>query len=227
MNNNFKTLESSLGYSFTDQSLLKEALSHPSLKQVNHDNVNYERFEMLGDSILGFLVTEMIFNRFRSCDEGNIAKIKAYAVSCDTIVEIAKTIDLPNYMIMTKGEESTNGRSNRNNVENTMEALIAAIYLDSNIETTRTIIENFWKNHIENVDFRLSDPKTYLQEILQKNHDSPVYQLIKQDGPSHSPIFTIQVSSKNSKIAPEIATGKSIKNAEKDAAKKMIQKIQK
>ena len=113
--------------------MLKEALSHLSLKQTDSTKPNYERFELLGDSILGFLITEMIFNKFNSYTEETIAKIKAYGVSRDTIVKITGTLDLAEHIIMTAEEEHSSGRTNRNNIENTMEALLAAIYLDSNI----------------------------------------------------------------------------------------------
>lgn len=223
-NNKFIELEKLLDYKFSNISLLEEALSHPSLKQIDNSSVHYERFELLGDSILGFLVTEMIFNKFVHCEEGIIAKTKAYAVSCETIVEVANSLDLSNYIIMTKGEENSGGRLNRNNIENTMEALLAAIYLDAGMEKTRKIVQKLWAKHINNIDFSLSDPKTFLQELLQKTHDFPIYKVIKKEGAVHEPIFTIQV---NSKKFSAIGVGKSIKEAEKAAAKKMIHEHEK
>jgi len=223
MTNNFAKLEEALNYKFNDISLLKEALSHPSLKQTDSTKPNYERFELLGDSILGFLVTEMIFNRFNNYTEGTIAKIKAYVVSRDTIVKIADTLNLAEHIIMTAGEEHSGGRSNRNNIENTMEALLAAIYLDSNIEKTRAIVNTFWAEHIENIDFSAADPKTYLQEWLQQHkHPMPTYEIIKQDGPVHAPTFTVHVHAGDD---TQMGTGKSIKDAEKDAARKMLKKL--
>ena len=83
---------------------------------------NYERFEILGDAILGFLITEMVFNIYNKSDEGGIAKIKSYLVSKETICCVAEKINLANFIIMTKGEEESGGRVNPNNIENTMEA---------------------------------------------------------------------------------------------------------
>ena len=223
MTNNFVQLEKDLNYKFKNLSLLEEALSHPSLKQIDNTKPNYERFELLGDSILGFLVTEMIFNRFDNYTEGNIAKIKAYVVSRDTLVKIANTLNLAEHIIMTVGEEHSGGRTNSNNIENTMEALIAAIYLDSNIERTREIVNILWADHIENINFSAADPKTYLQELLQhKIQKMPIYEVIKQMGPMHAPTFTVQVQAGD---LLQTGEGHSIKEAEKNAARKMLNKL--
>ena len=223
MTNNLANLESALNYKFNDISLLEEALSHPSLKQTDNSKRDYERFEFLGDAILGFLVTEMIFNKFTDYEEGHIAKIKAYAISGDILVKIADTINLADHIIMTRGEETSGGRSNHNNIENTMEALLAAIYLDSNIDQVRTIVTTLWSKHIENIDFSTADPKTYLQELLQnKTHIMPKYEVIKQEGAVHSPIFTVRVSVSDKS---QTGTGKTIKEAEKNAARKLLKEI--
>ncbi len=223
MTNSFTQLEKALNYKFKNLALLEEALSHPSLKQIANNKINYERFELLGDSILGFLVTEMIFNRFDNYAEGTIAKIKAYVVSRDTLVKVANTLNLAEYIIMTNGEEHSGGRVNSNNIENTMEALLAAIYLDSNLEKTREIVNTLWADHIENIDFSVADPKTYLQEWLQHEaQQMPTYEVIKQDGPMHAPIFTVQVHAGG---ASQIGTGNSIKDAEKNAARKMLKEL--
>lgn len=223
MNNNFTKLEESLNYKFKNTLLLKEALSHPSLKQIDDTKTNYERFELLGDSILGFLVTEMIFNRFNDYNEGDLAKIKAHVVSHDILVKIANKLNLADYIIMTNGEENSGGRTNSNNAEDALEALIAAIYLDSNIEQTRTLVNNLWTDYIENVDPSMANPKSYLQEWLQdKTRTMPIYEVIKQDGPVHAPIFTVQVTADNQS---ETGSGTSIKEAEKKAALKILKKL--
>jgi len=213
-------LEKSINYHFKNTTLLEEALTHPSVKQIDTSKPDYERLELLGDSILGFLIAEMVFHKFSKYQEGKLSKIKAYAVSCETIVKIATSIKLADYMILTQGEEDSGGRSNRNNIENTMEALIGAIYLDSDIETIQKIVTSLWEGHIENVDFAAADPKTYLQELVQsKMHITPSYEVIDKDGIDHAPIFTVRVSSGK---YHEIASGKSIKEAEKEAARKLL-----
>ncbi len=222
-----KNLEKAINYQFNNITLAEEALSHPSLKQTDKSAQNYERFELLGDSILGFLITEMIFDKFTNYEEGIIAKIKAFVVSKDTLVKIAESIKLADYIIMTKGEENSGGRTSYNNIENSMEALLAAIYLDSDIHHVRRIVQTLWKNYIENVNFSNADPKTHLQEFLHgqgKNYNAPVYEVIKRLGPVHLPTFIVRVSSTN---YSEIGAGKSIKNAEKNAAKKLLSTINK
>lgn len=224
MNNNFDKLEQSLNYKFKNRSLLEEALSHPSLKQIDENSSNYERFEFLGDSILGFLVTEMIFSKYREYDEGDLAKLKAYVVSHDILVKIAKELSLADYIIMTIGEENSGGRENSNNLENTLEALIAGIYLDSNIDQTRQIVNHLWRLYIENVDPNMANPKSALQEFSQdQNHSIPSYQVIKREGAVHAPIFTVQVTAMNQSTE---STGHSIKEAEKKAALKMLKNLQ-
>ena len=224
MNNNFDQLEKSLNYKFNNKSLLEEALSHPSLKQIDDGKLNYERFEFLGDSILGFLVTEMIFSKYQEYDEGDLAKLKAYVVSHDILVKIAKDLNLADYIIMTAGEENSGGRENSNNLENVLEALIAGIYLDSDIVQTRKIVNHLWQHHIENVDPNMANPKSALQEFLQdQNHSIPSYQVVKREGVVHAPIFTVQVKAMNQFSE---GFGHSIKEAEKNAALKMLKILQ-
>ena len=218
-------LEDALKYKFKNLALVKEALSHPSLKQQDNTIADYERLELLGDSILGFLITEMIFNNFTFYEEGSIAKIKAYVVSRETIVKVAETLGLAEYIVMTAGEEKSGGKTNQNNIENVMEALLAAIYLDSDIHQVRTIVQDLWFKYIENVDFSAIDPKSYLQEWMQhKNHATPFYEVINKEGPVHAPVFTVQVKVGKHQ---QIATGKSIKEAEKEAARKLLNRLRK
>jgi len=215
-----QSLEESLNYQFNNTEFLIEALTHPSMKQIDITIRDYERLELLGDSILGFLVTEMIFNKYTEYAEGNLAKIKAHVVSCETLVKIANTLNLADYLIITSGEENSGGRTNPNNIENALEALLAAIYLDSNMENVRTIVSNLWQSSVDNVNFSDADPKTYLQELLQKRKLSiPKYELVNQEGPVHAPLFTVKVSSNNQF---KIGEGKSIKEAEKEAARQLL-----
>jgi len=216
-------LEDSIGYQFTNLNLAHEALSHPSLGQTSNFSRNYERLEFLGDSILGFLVTELIFHRYKDSDEGMLAKVKAHSVSREIIVKVAKQIELARYIIMTDGEERSGGRTNDNNIENTMEALVAAIYLDSDIDKVKLVVDNLWSEHINNIDFSVADPKTYLQEWLQnEDGNMPTYKVIERTGLVHSPIFTVQVTASE---YIKIGTGKSIKEAEKNAARHLITEI--
>lgn len=225
LKDNFYLLEQALNYKFNNSKLLAEALTHPSMKQVDPKVKDYERLEFLGDSILGFLVTEMIFKKYKDVEEGDLAKVKAHLVSSEILVHVADKLGLSKYLIINHGEEKSGGRSNTNNIENSMEALIAAIYLDSNIENVRKIVRFFWKNIVDDINFDAVDPKSSLQEIVQKNEsDLPQYEVISRKGPVHAPLFKVKVSSVK---YSEIATGKSIKEAEKKAAHKLINNLKK
>lgn len=221
-------LEERLCYNFNDKNLLKEALTHPSVKQRslknNNKQKNYERLELLGDSILNFLVTEILFKNFSDYDEGQLAKIKAYTVSKEVLCLVAAKINLASYIIMTYGEEVSGGRKNPNNIENTMEALIAAIYLDSNIDVIRNMISGLWLEFISITDLANYDPKTTLQEWVQSHGhgNKPVYELVKREGAAHSSIFTILVKIPHHQ---QLGYGQSVKEGEKDAARKLLIKL--
>jgi ribonuclease III len=221
-------LEKAMNYNYKNIKLLEEALSHPSLKQQSKYGelqLNYERLELLGDAILGLIITEVLFDKFTYYDEGEIAKIKAYLVCRDTLVKVGNKINLGYYIIMTKGEESSGGRENPGNIENVMEAIIASIYLDGGMENARKLVENLWANMLSNVNFSEVDPKTYLQEWSQSNkHGIPLYEVTEKIGPVHSPIFTVKVT-----VGPyqHSGTGGSIKLAEKDAARALLAIVKK
>jgi ribonuclease III len=214
-------LEQSINYQFRNPDLVHEALSHPSLKQHGSEWLkDYERFEILGDAILGFLVTEILFNTYDKSDEGIIAKIKSHLVSKETICHVAEKINLANFIIMTKGEEDSGGRANLNNVENAMEALIAAIYLDGGIENVKTIVTKLWSEFLHGFDLNQIDPKTSLQEWSQGNkYGMPHYEIVSKKGLDHMPYFTVLVHAGPHK---ETGHGSSIKTAEKEAAKKLL-----
>ncbi|WP_341756939.1 MULTISPECIES: ribonuclease III [unclassified Candidatus Tisiphia] len=221
-------LEQDIGYSFKNKDFLLESLSHPSLKQnvIKQDVLkhgvpkNYERLELFGDAIINFVITEILFKNFSTYDEGKLAKIRAYLVCKELLCKVAAKINLSDYIIMTYGEELLGGRHNPNNIENTMEALIAAIYLDSNIDTTKKIIYDLWYEFIDIIDLADYDPKSTLQELAQKKGTAkPVYQVIKREGVPHAYTFTVLVQMDEYQ---QTGTGHSVKEAEKVAARKLM-----
>lgn len=221
----FNDLEKLLGYNFKNKELLVEALSHPSLRQHHEykDDKDYERLEFLGDAVLNLVITEILFSSFKDYNEGNLAKIRSYLVCKETICMVGAKLTLKDYIIMTYGEEVAGGRDNPNNIENTTEALIAAIYLDSDIETTHNIIGKLWAEFINVKDLTDYDPKTALQEWAQaREHHLPIYQLIKREGVAHSSIFTVLVKVKDYE---QTGAGHSIKEAEKDAARSLLHRL--
>ncbi len=219
----FIKLEKNLNYHFKNKDILIEALSHPSLKQHDASVKHYEKLEILGDSIIGFLVTEYIYKEVANINEGDIAKIKSYAVSKDNLSKIGTDLKLANYIIMTEGEEASGGRDNVNNIENALEALVAAIYLDSDMNITRKIVINLWQDSLINTDVANIDPKSTLQELLQsKGMDAPEYIIKNQKGSAHMPTFTIEL---RTMLGMTEASGKSKKEAEKLAARKLLKKL--
>ena len=223
---NQSKLETAIKYQFKDAGKLEEALTHPSITQ-KHDiktHKNYERFEILGDALLGFLITEMLFHQFPKCNEGHIAKYKSHLVSKTTLCNVAKDIKLQNYILMSKGEENDGGRENVNNMENALEALICAIFLDSHdIETIKKIIHNLWSKYVTNINLKHIDPKTCLQEWSQaNNYGLPIYEVVSRAGAMHTPTFTVRV-----RVGSHTAQGRdnAIKKAEKKAAMMLINQI--
>ena len=219
-------LEQSIVYNFNDNNLLIESLSHPSLKQHSVQKTyikNYERLELLGDSILSFVITEILFKNFSTHTEGKLAKIRSHLICKETLCKIANKLNLAEYIIMTHGEELSGGRTNPNNIENTMEALIAAIYLDSNIDIIRTIINNLWSEFLSNTDLIGFDPKTTLQELAQSKFKcKPIYEVIKKEGLAHAILFTVRVKIDN---YTETGQGYSVKKAEKEASQKLLNNL--
>lgn len=220
-------LEDKLDYCFSDKELIIEALSHPSLNHSKNKIIyNYERLEFLGDSILNFIITEYIFNKLKNHNEGSLAKIRSSLVCKDTIFKIAKNLELNNYIIMSDGEEKSGGRVNPNNLENSMEAIIAAIYLDSNITQITKIILKLWAEYLNSDNKTIIDPKSSLQEWSQgKSMSAPSYEVIEKTGKSHNPMFKVKLDI-DGKYS-EYGEGKSIKAAEKEAALKLLNKIMK
>lgn len=216
-------LEHNLNYQFNNLNLLEEALSHPSLKQQNRESINYEKLELLGDAVLGFIVTELIYCDMSHLSEGDMAKIKAYLVSKEVIASVAKQLNISAFMLMTNGEIKSGGRENINNLENTMEALIAALYLDSDISKIKNIIKKLWSPHFAKISTRQFDPKSTLQELAHIHYGvTPLYEVMDRSGPAHLPEFTVKAIVQN---LSAIAEATSIKQAEKKAAELLIKKI--
>lgn len=218
--------QNKINYHFNNIELLIEALSHPSLKQVRDNNwhKDYERLEFLGDTILNFIVTEILFHHFPSYDEGKLAKARSSLVCKDTLYHIGKSLEIESVIIMTYGEETSGGRSNKNNIENAIESIIAAIYLDGGIDQVRLFISNLWMDLITTTRERITDPKSALQEWSQsKSMEIPHYEVMSRIGESHSPVFTVKVSIDN--LEPEYGEGKSIKEAQKSAAFKLLSRV--
>lgn len=212
-----------INYRFKNESLLKIALTHPSYSKYGYQS--YERMEFLGDSILGLIVAELLYNKFAHLNEGKLSLMHSHLVNTKTLAEIAKEIEIGDDIIMDTGETLNGGRQNPSNLENVMEALIAAIYLDGGITPTREFISGLWGKYlIENDDIFKKDMKSHLQEWAQKNkYNIPIYAIVDKIGLEHSPIFIVKVSILN--VSEALGKGKSRKTAEISAAENLIKKL--
>ena len=216
-------LQKKLGYQFCNISLLIEAITHPSCILEGCAR-NYERLEFLGDAVLNLIIAKILFDKYKNLHEDSLSTMRARLVSCEALCFVANSIDLKGALILSTGEENNGGRLNLGNIENSMEAVIAAIYLDSSIKKIEEIIYKLWNEIIENPNKLSIDSKTLLQEWAQKNkYNLPIYILINTAGPSHAPVFEIKVEIEEYYA---IASGVNKKAAEKAASLEFLNKYQ-
>lgn len=221
-------LENKIGYKFKDKELLKNALIHKSYMQKSHKNVNNERLEFLGDSVLGFTVAEYLYARFGELPEGELTKVRSMVVCESTLFKIAKKIGLGDKIYMGKGEEHSSGRNRPSILSDAMEALFAAIYLDGGIDEVKRIIISLLKDEIQSAvkERAIKDYKTVLQEYIQRDRvHAPKYTLIKEEGPDHNKTFWVSVSVEEKVLGT--GCGHTKKEAEKKAAKEALEKLNK
>lgn len=213
-------LEERIGYKFRNPLLLAEALTHPSL---GHETQKYhfdnQRLEFLGDAVLQLVITQHLYNHFSGEAEGRLTKLRSRLVSRDTLKVHAAALDLGKYLLMGRGEESSGGRERASTLADAFEALIGAIYLDSDLETARKFILDQARADLDLIAEEPVDinPKGHLQELLQSiSPKSPVYEMISQAGPEHEKTFVSQVIWEG--IVLGSGTGRSKKQAETAAA---------
>lgn len=227
----FEPLEDTIGYRFRDRGLLEHALTHRS--RVHEDAsggvFDNESLEFLGDSILGFVIADMLFRAFPRHDEGQKSKLRASLVSAISLARLGETIDLGSFLILGRGEEKTGGRRKQALIADSYEALIAAIYLDGGLEPVRGFIERQFGGLIAEAERTgagaefTADYKSALQERLQSRaRGLPVYRLVGELGPAHSRLFEVEVLVGGEPLAR--AEGRSKKEAAQAAAKLALEK---
>lgn len=220
---NLEKLENSIGYTFKNKELLKQALIHKSYAFENHIQSN-EKLEFLGDSILEFLSSKYLYNNFPNLSEGEMTKVRATIVCEESLHQIAQKHNFSDFLYVGKSERASNGNTRPAIMADSVEAVIAAIYFDSNIENAeKFVIENLkGPALVASKNVGQKDYKTVLQEKLQKNGDVCIqYEIIKEEGPDHDKRFTAQVKCNGKVLAS--GTGKTKKNAEMEAAKKVLE----
>ena len=220
-----EVLEKSIGYTFKNKELLKNALTHTSYAFENHISSN-EKLEFLGDSILEFISSKYIYNNFPKLKEGEMTKVRADIVCEKSLYEIAKRHNFSDFLYLGRSELACHQEVRQAIMADSVEALIAAIYFDSNLEETeKFIVENLKDSaKIASEHVGQKDYKTVLQEILQKHGEVKIeYNIIKEQGPDHDKLFTAEVKYNN--IYLETGAGKTKKAAEMEAARKAIEKL--
>lgn len=216
-----------INYNFNNDKLLEEAITHPSFNNNKKVKFNYQRLEFLGDKVLSLIIADFLISNFPNESEGDLSKRHAYLVSGEVLSEIASNIEIEKILKVSKGESNLGGKSNKNNLENALEAIVGAIYLDSNYEEARIFVLNHWAEFLQKNAKPPQDPVSKLQEIVQeKSKQLPIYQIERHGGNEHEPIFqaTVSISYLDSSFE---AIGKSKKEAQKNAAILALTNIEK
>jgi ribonuclease III len=222
-------LEKKLGYIFKDKNLIETALCHRSYINEQSDAAlrDNERLEFLGDAVLSLTAGHMLMGFFPDANEGDLSKMRASLVNESRLASIARTMHLGEHLKLGKGELQTSGREKKSILADSLEAVIAAVYLDGGFDVSFNIIRLHFSPFLKSI-IRPSanlDYKSRLQELVQVSHKSiPSYHIIDETGPEHDKIFRVQLKIRN--IVTE-GTGKSKKLAQQEAAKKALEILEK
>ncbi|MHB9335393.1 ribonuclease III [Fusobacterium polymorphum] len=224
---NLLDLEHKLNYYFNDRNLLKNALLHKSLgnERKEYKNQNNERLELLGDAVLDLIVAEYLYKNYKNASEGTIAKLKAMIVSEPILAKISRQIGVGKFLMLSRGEVMSGGRNRESILADSFEAILGAVYIDSNLEEARVFALSHIKQYIDHIEENedILDFKSILQEYVQKEFRTvPTYELVAERGPDHMKEFEIQVIVGNYK---EKAVAKNKKKAEQLSAKALCIKL--
>ena len=221
-----KDLETAIGYRFSNIQLLQNALTHSSYANERWHNslLSNERLEFLGDSVLGMLVAQYLYQSFPNRPEGELTRMRADMVCERTLAGAANRIGLGTHLLLGHGEEQGGGRNRDSILADAMESVIAACFLDGGIEAALKVVQQFILvevpvNRLHNVDY-----KTKLQELVQQKKNQVLsYRLVGQSGPDHDKKFDVEVSLNGQTVG--VGSGSSKKRAEQDAAREAIAKL--
>jgi len=212
-------LQKHLDYVFNDPALAHRALTHKSANKENN-----ERLEFLGDSLLGYVIAENLFQRFPTASEGELSRIRAGLVNKSTLADIGRSIELGSQLQLSIGEMKSGGKQRDSILSDAVEALIAAVYLDGGLDACRAMVLKLSESGISKISLaeEQKDCKTRLQEMLQgRNLNLPEYKVVEIGGQAHDQTFTVQCKVD---LLPEVqqGTGKSKRVAEQQAAEKVL-----
>ena len=213
-------LEQRIGYQFVEKNWLRLALTHRSFAKQHN-----ERLEFLGDSILNFIMAEILFQRYPHYPEGTLSRLRSNLVKGETLTKVAQQLQLGDYLFLGTGEMRSGGFRRKSTLADAVEALLAAIYLDADIITCKHRIEHWFADLIEQVDINseLRDAKSMLQEYLQARHlPLPEYNIINIEGAAHEQIFHVACSLANIDFTGQ-GQGQGRRKAEQTAAQQMLE----
>jgi len=222
-------LQQTLGVSFNNLSLLEQALVHSSYVNENPGfaPASNERLEFLGDAVLGLIVAEKLYQDFPQLSEGEMTRLRAALVCQDTLARVARAIKLGDYLYLGKGEKASGGERKPANLARALEAVIAAVFLDQGLFTTRDVTLRLFNEELQKVASQgvEVDYKSQLQELIQaREQQAPVYRVVEATGPDHEKKFTVEVRIGDTVLGK--GTGKSKKTAETEAARSALQRLQ-
>lgn len=227
------TFQEKIGYSFKTPSLLAEALTHKSYAHETIPSVvifaHNERLEFLGDAVLDLSVSALLMHRDYKATEGELSKRRAALVNEKTLAEVARELELSEYVILGRGELHSKGHEKESILASTVEALLGAVFLDGGFDATFGIVESLFSARVESLlndkSSFAKDYKSRLQEIVQSEHKvTPKYVIDKTQGPEHQKTFFVSVMVGEKKLGE--GTGKSRKEAEQDAAQRVLSEME-
>ncbi len=208
-----------MGYQFADAKLLLQALTHRS-----YDQNNNERLEFLGDAVLSCIIAQALYERFPHAQEGQLSRLRAYLVRGTMLAQVAKSLNLGEALLLGPGELKSGGHHRKSILENALEALIGAVYLDGGLDTCKEQVVKWYGDRLQKLSLtdNVRDAKSYLQEWAQaQGYSIPKYQILKVEGAEHCQIFHVNCTvSEIGQIAE--ASGSSRKTAEQAAAAKVV-----
>ena len=214
-----KKLEAQLGYTFRDPDSLTQALTHRSAGKSHN-----ERLEFLGDAILDMVIAELLFDRYPEATEGMLSRMRANLVNRDVLADVAASLELGNSLNLGTGERKSGGKRRASILADAVEALLAAIYLESDLGTVREVVEKLFDTHLDSRDTARprKDSKTRLQELMQsRGMPLPDYSVKQVSGEAHDQTFTVECAVV-ALAAPLTGTGKSKRMAEQSAARRVL-----
>ena len=213
-------LQKTIGITFTNSKLLRQAFAHRSyLNEARDVKVSNERLEFLGDAVLSFLTSQYLYRNFPDYPEGTLTNIRSSLVKTRSLSDIATTLGLGDLLLLSRGEEESGGRTNPSLLADTFEALLGAIFLDGGVGCAQTFVETYvFTKTKEIIDGKLYiDFKSFLQEIIQEESKiSPTYHVTKSQGPDHAKTFWVEAIAGDAALGS--GSGRSKQEAEQQAA---------